>query len=109
MVWNTEQSPLYQSVEKFNSGSCQKQEPKESIRESSCEKPEPPPKLHDRSCCKPEQPRSEFRSPSANSGNLFQRITSDRDFMLIAALILLLWHEKADMKLIAALAFILLA
>ena len=105
MVWNTEQSPLYQSVEKFNSGSCQKQEPKESVRESSCEKPE----LHDRSCCKPEQPRSEFRSSSANSGNLIQRITSDRDFMLIAALILLLWHEKADMKLIAALAFVLLA
>lgn len=110
MVWNTEQSPLYQSVEKFNGGSCQKQEAEESDRESSCEKPEPPPELHDRSRCKPDQqPRSEYRSSSSYSGNLIQRITSDRDFMLIAAMILLLWHEKADMKLIAALAFVLLA
>lgn len=41
-------------------------------------------------------------------GNLIQKLTSDHDFMLIAALIVLLLHEKADMKLIAALAFIIL-
>ena len=39
---------------------------------------------------------------------MLQRIMSDKDALLIVALILLLWHEKADMKLIAALAFVLL-
>lgn len=96
MVWSTEQSPLYRSVERFNSGSEQKSDPQEKECESCRSEPEPPP------CGK--SPREPQRSR-----NIIQRITSDRDFMLIAALIILLWHEKADMKLIAALAFILLA
>ena len=37
-----------------------------------------------------------------------EKLTGDRDSLLIIALIILLWREKADMKLIAALAFILL-
>lgn len=97
MVWNTEQSPLYQSVEKFNSRTASAPEPQEKSCESRRSEPEPPP------------PYKETRREPQRTGNLIQRITSDRDFMLIAALILLLWHEKADMKLIAALAFVLLA
>ena len=90
MVWNPEQSPLYRSVEQYNR-STDAAEPcgcrEEPSRESPCEeKPCPPPR---------EQ-------------GFLQRLTSDRDSLLIIALIFLLWHEKADMKLIAALAFILL-
>ena len=95
MVWNTKQSPLYQSVEKFNSKTASAPEPQQGSCESRrCESP---------------PPYKETRRDPQHTGNLIQRITSDRDFMLIAALILLLWHEKADMKLIAALAFVLLA
>ncbi len=104
MVWNSEQSPLYQSVEKFNGGSRRQPEPQETFHEA----PEPSPEVREQPRCKPEPPHGEFRS-AAGSGNFIQRITSDRDFMLIAALILLLWQEKADMKIIAALAFVLLA
>lgn len=63
-------------------------------------------------CCGRETGRDSPAPPkpqmSSAKGNFLQRITGDRDFMLIAALILLLLHEKADMKLIAALAFIIL-
>ncbi len=118
MVWTAEQSPLYKSVEKFNSvkipervsGSAEKKsdiphsEPTRNSEEDNNHAAE-------REFLR-ERPKSSpppcDRVNSVNSGNLLQRITGDRDFMLIAALILLLLHEKADMKLIAALAFIIL-
>ena len=53
-------------------------------------------------------PRTAEMQSSHRSAGLLQKLTSDRDCMLIVALIILLWHEKADMKLIAALAYILL-
>ena len=40
---------------------------------------------------------------------MLEALLSDKDTLLLAALILLLWHEKADMKLIGALAFIMLS
>ena len=106
MVWNAEQSPLYQSVDRFNSGSCQQTAPQEKACETPCEKPQP--EIRNEPCRSQPPPHNGSCGAHNSSGNLIQRITSDRDFMLIAALILLLWHEKADMKLIAALAFILL-
>ena len=39
----------------------------------------------------------------------FRALLSDRDALILIALILLLLHEKADIKLIGALAFVLLA
>lgn len=47
--------------------------------------------------------------PSQSASNPLSALLSDRDALIIAALILLLWHEKADIKLIAALAFVLFA
>ncbi len=90
MVWRADESPLYRSVEKFNS----KTQPPE--KEPDCRK-------------KPETPHEPApkRSIPANKG-LINRIAGDKDFLLIAALIFLLWHEKADIKLIAALAYVLL-
>lgn len=94
MVWNSEQSPLYRSVENFNNV-----EAKEPSLEKECESHAAPPPC----------PDNRRRIPHGNAQQGFlQRLTSDRDFMLIAALIILLWHEKADIKLIAALAYILL-
>lgn len=99
MVWRAEQSPLYQSVERFNSGSggtecgCRTEQRSQNAEHT------------EKQCRQPEQ----FVRNSANgSGNMLQRIMSDNDALLIVALILLLWHEKADMKIIAALAFVLM-
>lgn len=133
MVWTNGDSPLYKCVEKFNSAPheecnspagdfCVKDEHGKSAEPPQTECCAPPPKpfpeqeCHStgaKPCCDREQ---EFRRkapcgappPAPSPGNLLQKITGDRDFMLIAALILLLLHEKADMKLIAALAFIIL-
>lgn len=118
MVWIAEQSPLYKSVEKFNSEKAPEreqvaEEKKQDIPQREAFRNEE--SGNRRSAeqeLRREQPRHSpqpcERPNSASSGNLLQRITGDRDFMLIAALILLLLHEKADMKLIAALAFIIL-
>lgn len=95
MVWEPERSPLYKSVEEFNS-SAPEQGRAEAPAPEERRAPPPPPQ-----CAPPPKP--------AGQASFLQRVTSDRDFLLIAALILLLWHEKADIKLIAALAYILLA
>lgn len=99
MVWRAEQSPLYQSVERFNSGTggtecgCKTEERSQTADHS------------EKQCRQPEQ---FIRNNANGGGNMLQRIMSDKDALLIVALILLLWHEKADMKIIAALAFVLL-
>lgn len=92
MVWNPESSPLYQSVEKFNSGIPVQPEEAE---ECNCRKTDTPPPLHGKNM--------------AAGENIIRRIRSDPDCVLIISIILLLLHEKADMKLVAALAFVLLA
>ncbi len=45
--------------------------------------------------------------PASKPSNPLEALLADKDTLLLAALILLLWHEKADIKLIGALAFIL--
>lgn len=89
MVWNNEESPLYRSVERFNG-------------QSGEHTPPPVCEAEHNSC------GASARNTGRN-GNFLQKITGDKDFLLIALLIVLLWQEKADFKLIAALAFILLA
>ncbi|MDY4586869.1 MAG: hypothetical protein SPD47_00315 [Oscillospiraceae bacterium] len=95
MVWNSGQSPLYKTVEKFNN------RPPENDIGKCCDE------VHEEK--RPEPPRStppKFSCPDREKGALSK--FGDRDFLLITALIVLLLHEKADMKLIAALAFVLL-
>lgn len=96
MVWNSEQSPLYRSVEQFNSGTARELPPPAEEQECDCSAPPP---------CADKCMKCPHRGTQQG---FLQKLTSDRDFMLIAALIILLWHEKADIKLIAALAYILL-
>lgn len=73
----------------------------EAPKEAECA---PPPCANcPRLCPKCGKPLPE-RKPS-----MLEALLSDKDTLLLTALILLLWHEKADMKLIGALAFIMLS
>ncbi len=89
MVWYNGDSPLYDAVERYNNDTPQNSG---KIREPAKEIPCPPPQTEKL------QPRDPLSA-----------LLRDRDTMLIAALILILMHEKADKKLILALAFVLFA
>ncbi len=103
MVCSTDQTALYSAVERYNSRFADIPEPRRQ------EKTEPPQEntayVKPRDIPKPPNsgyPRSiPRRSP-------LDAIFYDRDMLLIAALIIILLHEKADIKLIAALAFVLI-
>lgn len=88
MVWYNGGSPLYEAVERHNNAPQDSGKMKEPAKESTC----PPPQTE----------RPQPRDP-------LSALLRDRDMMLIAALILILMHEKADKKLILALAFVLFA
>ena len=105
MVWNSGQSPLYRTVESFNSASG---EHERSACECGHEEPERPSAPGSTGCAEHVRCCAPARN-SAGMGGFLQKLTSDRDSLLIIALMVLLWREKIDMKLIAALAFILLA
>lgn len=116
MVWNGAASPLYKAVERNNSTAPQ----------LKCDSTPPP-------CCQPaapckseKQPEQECRTATEccqpkpcpkhccnatphnrNNGGMLPQIFQDRDFLLLAAVMLMLLHEKADTKLILALAFVI--
>lgn len=92
MVWKSAGSTLYTAVERHNAATYEpapstEAKPKREAPEECCHAPE---------------------KHVQNGTFRLERIFQDRDLMLIAALILLLMHEKADNKLIIALAFVLL-
>ena len=89
MVWNSGQSPLYRTVESFNSASG---EHERSACECGHEEPERPSAPGSTGCAEHVRCCAPARN-SAGMGGFLQK----------------LWREKSDMKLIAALAFILLA
>ncbi len=114
MVWNTQNSPLYRTVESFNSGAWQAPTDSAPGQECGCA-PEPTGSSTSgaqrrQDCCSGQASRADtaYSAVTGSPGGFLQRLTGDRDSLLIIALIVLLLHEKADMKLIAALAFILL-
>lgn len=86
MVWSTTQSTLYGGAER----PCT-----EAVHEPARESARPQPQ---RSCARPMPRRNDPISA----------LMSDSDALLICAVILLLLHEKADMKLILALVFVLI-
>jgi len=108
MVWNTDQTALYSAVERYNSGldaasgSSRHERPKKP--EKTGQRPENP------ACEKPQNipgKQNEFLRSIPRRSPL-ETIFSDRDMLLIAALIIILMHENADKRLIAALAFVLI-
>ncbi|MBQ8171363.1 MAG: hypothetical protein IJZ95_05180 [Oscillospiraceae bacterium] len=90
MVWNSETSTLYQAVERHNAKAQQPLPPENEAgrKKAECQRK---------------------REPKRNTLNCdpFSSLFNDRDSLLIAAVILILLHEKADTKLILALAFVL--
>ncbi len=93
MVWNSASSTLYKAVERHNSEAAM---PMREEVKPCCELPP----QHS------EPPKCSCTAPQQHSGMLSE-LLKDRDFLLIAALMLILMHEKADNKLILALAFVL--
>lgn len=113
MVWNSTQSALYKAVNAHNGGGDERQNtaPKK-VRKNAQKTP-------DFSRGNNVKNHSENRSgnfmqnecrccPNNAPNDPISRIMSDRDMLLIAGLIFILWRENADRKLIMALAIVLL-
>lgn len=110
MVWESSHSPLYVAVENFNNN---------QPRKPDCGQPERPPAQNGTPCAQPCEEAAPERCHSAGThqcaqcrqaqrGNSLQTLFSDKDTLLIAALLVILIHEKADMKIIIAVGIILL-
>lgn len=92
MVWNSAGSTLYKAVERHNNGEMPHDSP-----------PPKPPEHKSAAQC----PRAAAQSHPAPPANSLDSLLQDKDFLLLAGLMLLLLHEKADNKLILALAFVM--
>ncbi len=113
MVWNSTQSALYRAVNDHNDGIFErdiqsKKNVRKNVQKSSDimrEKNEKKrPENHERKCTQNVCRNCPKNAPS----DPVSRIMSDRDMLLIAGLIFILWRENADRKLIMALAMIFL-
>ena len=83
MVWNASGSTLYKAVERHNNTET-------DTAPQSCKEPAPTP-----------------LPPKTRNFSPLNSLAADRDIMLIAAVLLILLHEKADTALILALAFVI--
>ena len=98
MVWNSSGSALYSAVERHNSG-------RNDGAVCGCPSHDAEPKQPQCDPCpQPQCPKCVCTPPQKNS---LEALLNDKDFLLLAALMLLLLHEKADKKLILALAFVM--
>ena len=104
MVWNSAGSTLYKAVERHNNGTAaEKQHFSPASVQHEQHHNEAP---HTESRCQHE-PVHCPKCASAPKHSGIEALLQDKDFVLLAGLILLLMHEKADSKLILALAFVL--
>lgn len=128
MVWNSTQSALYKAVDDYNStvisgGNCRKKLSENSPENCAekCSKNDVnfeqkigenrAKKICEKSAenCSENCPKScENFCKNCPKNDSLSRLFSDRDFLLVAGLILVLMNEKADFKLILALAIVLL-
>ena len=101
MVWYNGGSALEKAIERHNNGGDVHN------KECGCKAPD----ADVCSCAKSEQCDAPKHCSCAQErqGDLLSALTKDRDLLLIAAVMLILMHEKADKKLILALAFVLFA
>lgn len=122
MVWNSTQSALYKVIDTHNSSVSERKNAAEKRMSKNLQKT--PVFLSQNSSQKSPRRRSEksCRSCSQNAEHAgcgdnstsnmpadpISRIMSDRDMLLVAGLIFILWRENADRKLIMALAIVLL-
>lgn len=105
MVWSSAGSTLYKAVERHNSAMEQPQQengaqplPKSGGGQQS-----------DCSCEEAEKsaPENRIHTQKQQGASPLQGLMQDRDMLLILAVLLLLLHEKADSRLILALAFVI--
>ena len=96
MVWRNAREELYNAVARNNSGVLTPPDAAVVVKRE----PSAPPQASGGNA-----PRSAQHPPA----DPIRALLSDRDALMLIALILLLLHEKADIKLIGALAFVLLA
>ena len=125
MVWNSTQSALYKAVDDFNSNANQRENICEKYTEKMPQKfsENNPEKCAQKSrenctekctdfegkkCEKNARNFCENACKNCPKNDAFSGLFSDRDFLLVAGLILILMNEKADFKLILALAIVLL-
>lgn len=117
MVWNSTQSALYKAVDAHNEGDSERKITAEKKVRKSAQKSDDFPSRNNAENCREKTPenhsenyvRNECRSCPKNAPpDPLTRIMSDRDMLLIAGLIFILWRENADKKLIIALVIVLL-
>ncbi len=102
MVWSNAGSTLYRAVERHNSAMEQPQSP-----QTDSAPPEPKHEAPQSPQREKSAPESCIHTPKQQSTSPLQELMRDRDMLLILAVLLLLLHEKADTKLILALAFVI--
>ena len=113
MVWNSTQSALYRAVDAHNGGNSERRSTAEkSVQKKAQKTPDFSRGNNIRSHNEKRSEnyvRNECRGcPNNPQNDPISRIMSDKDMMLIAGLIFILWRENADRKLIMALAIVLL-
>lgn len=114
MVWSSSGSTLYKAVERHNSAMEQPQQengaqplPKSGGGEQFTQSENAP-----QSACSCEEaeksaPENRIHTQKQQGASPLQGLMQDRDTLLILAVLLLLLHEKADTRLILALAFVI--
>ena len=125
MVWNSTQSALYKAVDDFNSSANQcenicenytekipqkfiENNPEKCAQKSRENCTEKCTDFEGKKCEKNARNFCENDCKNCPKNDVVSRLFSDRDFLLVAGLILILMNEKADFKLILALAIVLL-
>lgn len=117
MVWNSTQSALYKAVDDYNSSvntgeniadNYAGKTPRKcaGINPENCAKK--PCENYTENCTDFGRKNCENDCKNCPKNDAFSRLISDRDFLLVAGIILILLNEKADFKLILALAIVLL-
>lgn len=113
MVWNSTQSALYKAVNAHNGDGEERENttPKKvrkNVQKSGVFSRKNSEKKHTENRSE-KYPRNECRGcPNSLPNDPISLIMSDKDMLLIAGLIYILWRENADRKLIMALAIVLL-
>ena len=119
MVWKNAREELYSAVARNNSSVLSPQNAAVVVKReqppqqrSGGNAPQSAPQHEQRESVRQSAPQCEQRVNAPRNtqpADPIRALLSDRDTLILIALILLLLHEKADIKLIGALAFVLLA
>lgn len=113
MVWNSTQSALYKAVDAHNGDGDERENTaskkvRKNVQKNGGFSRENSAKTHTENRSENYHRNECCGCPKRLSNDPISRIMSDKDMLLIAGLIYILWRENADRKLIIALAIVLL-